>query len=126
MAQATNERRRIEIAQINAALGRMDADEFGYCVGCGDEIMPKQLELNPAIADVWSARPRAFRTRCEEARRSVTTRHARISGSFSQGYSTRDASAICYSASWGSMKKICRPICVWQTAYKPHRLTLVA
>lgn len=50
MAQATNERRRIEIAQINAALGRMDADEFGYCVGCGDEIMPKRLELNPAIA----------------------------------------------------------------------------
>ena len=50
MAQATNERRRIEIAQIDAALGRMDADEFGYCVGCGDEIMPKRLELNPAIA----------------------------------------------------------------------------
>lgn len=50
MAQATNERRRIEIAQIDAALRRMDADEFGYCVGCGDEIMPKRLELNPAIA----------------------------------------------------------------------------
>ena len=50
MAQATNERRRIEIAQINAALGRMDADEFGYCMGCGDEIAPKRLELNPAIS----------------------------------------------------------------------------
>ncbi len=50
MAQATNERRRIEIAQIDAALGRMDADEFGYCMGCGDEIAPKRLELNPAIS----------------------------------------------------------------------------
>ena len=50
MAQATNERRRIEIAQIDAALRRMDADEFGYCMGCGDEIAPKRLELNPAIS----------------------------------------------------------------------------
>tara|TARA_Y100001933_G_scaffold114809_1_gene114866 strand:+ start:152 stop:484 length:333 start_codon:yes stop_codon:yes gene_type:complete len=50
MAQATNERRRIEIAQIDAALGRMDEDEFGYCVECGDEMAPKRLELNPAIA----------------------------------------------------------------------------
>jgi DnaK suppressor protein len=50
MAQATNERRRIEIAQIDAALGRMNEDEFGYCVECGDEIAPKRLELNPAIA----------------------------------------------------------------------------
>jgi len=50
MAQATHERRRIEIAQIDAALGRMNEDEFGYCVECGDEIAPKRLELNPAIA----------------------------------------------------------------------------
>jgi DnaK suppressor protein len=50
MAQATNERRRIEIAQIDAALGRMNEDEFGYCVECGDEIAPKRLKLNPAIA----------------------------------------------------------------------------
>lgn len=50
MAQATNERRRVEIAQIDAALGRIDADEFGYCVECGEEIAPKRLELNPAIA----------------------------------------------------------------------------
>lgn len=50
MAQATNERRRIEIAQIDAALGRMDQGEFGYCVECGEEIAPRRLELNPAIA----------------------------------------------------------------------------
>jgi DnaK suppressor protein len=50
MAQATIERRRVEIAQINAAVKRMEEDEFGYCVECGDEIAPKRLELNPAIA----------------------------------------------------------------------------
>ena len=50
MARATIERRRIEIAQINAAFKRMEQNEFGYCVECGDEIAPKRLELNPAIA----------------------------------------------------------------------------
>jgi len=50
MAQATIERRRVEIAQINAAFKRMEENEFGYCVECGDEIAPKRLELNPAIA----------------------------------------------------------------------------
>ena len=50
MAQASNERRKLEIAQIDAALGRMDHGDYGYCVECGDEIAPKRLELNPAIA----------------------------------------------------------------------------
>jgi DnaK suppressor protein len=50
MAQATIERRRIEIAQIDAAFKRMEKDEFGYCVECGDDIAPKRLELSPAIA----------------------------------------------------------------------------
>lgn len=50
MAQATIERRRIEVAQIDAAFRRMEEDEFGYCVECGEEIAGKRLELNPAIA----------------------------------------------------------------------------
>tara|TARA_E500000331_G_scaffold83039_1_gene78796 strand:+ start:1260 stop:1559 length:300 start_codon:yes stop_codon:yes gene_type:complete len=50
MAQATIERRRVEISQIDAALQRMEEDEFGYCVECGEDIAPKRLELNPAIA----------------------------------------------------------------------------
>lgn len=50
MAQATIERRRIEIAQIDAAFKRMEKDEFGYCVECGDDIASKRLELSPAIA----------------------------------------------------------------------------
>ena len=50
MAQATRERRRLEIAQIEAALRRIEADEYGYCVSCGAEIGIKRLELNPAIS----------------------------------------------------------------------------
>ncbi len=50
MAQATIERRRIEVAQIDAAFKRMEKDEFGYCVECGDDIAPKRLALSPAIA----------------------------------------------------------------------------
>jgi DnaK suppressor protein len=44
------ERRRIdETHRINAALARMEKDEFGYCMTCGDEIEKKRLELDPAI-----------------------------------------------------------------------------
>jgi len=50
MAQATIERRRVEISQIDAAFLRMEEREFGYCVECGEDIAPKRLELNPAIA----------------------------------------------------------------------------
>jgi DnaK suppressor protein len=50
MAQATIERRRIEVAQIDAAFTRMEKDEFGFCVKCGDEIAEKRLNLNPATA----------------------------------------------------------------------------
>lgn len=36
-----------EIAAIEAALARMDAGEYGYCVQCGEEIAPKRLDLVP-------------------------------------------------------------------------------
>ena len=36
-----------EIAQIRAALGRMDAGEYGVCVTCGDEISEERLDLLP-------------------------------------------------------------------------------
>jgi len=44
------ERRRIgETHRIDAALARMEENEFGYCMSCGDEIEKKRLELDPAI-----------------------------------------------------------------------------
>jgi RNA polymerase-binding transcription factor DksA len=36
-----------EIAQIRAALGRMDAGEYGACVTCGDDISDERLDLLP-------------------------------------------------------------------------------
>lgn len=36
-----------EIAKINAALARMEEDEFGYCVKCGAEILAARLDIVP-------------------------------------------------------------------------------
>lgn len=36
-----------EIAQIKAALARMEADEFGFCVECGVEISEARLDVLP-------------------------------------------------------------------------------
>ncbi|MCI2398996.1 TraR/DksA family transcriptional regulator [Aliiroseovarius subalbicans] len=36
-----------EIAKIKAAMARMDEDEFGYCVDCGDEVAAERLEIVP-------------------------------------------------------------------------------
>lgn len=49
MAQATERRRQIQIQRINAALRRVEEDEYGYCVECGDEILEKRLDTDPAI-----------------------------------------------------------------------------
>jgi RNA polymerase-binding transcription factor DksA len=37
-----------EIAQIRAALARMDEDCYGICVSCGDPISEERLDLLPA------------------------------------------------------------------------------
>ena len=37
-----------EIAMIRAALARMDAGEYGYCVDCGVEIAEERLTILPA------------------------------------------------------------------------------
>ena len=48
MAQATQRQRQTDIMRLEAALIRLDQDEYGYCAGCGDEIAPKRLEIDPA------------------------------------------------------------------------------
>ncbi|MFT7108071.1 MAG: DnaK suppressor protein [Yoonia sp.] len=50
MAQATARRRGAERQRIMAALARVTADEYGYCLTCGDEIAPARLATDPAIA----------------------------------------------------------------------------
>lgn len=50
MANAVETRRQSRAAQLKAALRRLDEDEFGCCVGCGEEIPPKRLETDLTIA----------------------------------------------------------------------------
>lgn len=49
MAKAQQTRRDIQTRRLTAALARIEADEFGYCDDCGDEIAPKRLELDPSV-----------------------------------------------------------------------------
>ena len=50
MADETQRRRHVRLAQIDAALARLDDGEYGYCVTCGEEINADRLALDPAIA----------------------------------------------------------------------------
>ena len=50
MAQATARRRGAERQRIMAALARIETDEYGYCVTCGDEIAAARLDTDPALA----------------------------------------------------------------------------
>lgn len=49
MSAAGEQRRRNERLRIGAALARLDAGEYGFCVVCEDAIPAKRLELDPAI-----------------------------------------------------------------------------
>ena len=42
------ERRRQRLAILAAALRRMDEDEYGYCLSCGDDIAAARLAADPA------------------------------------------------------------------------------
>lgn len=43
MADATQRLRQTEMQQLKAALKRLEDDEFGYCVDCGEVIEDKRL-----------------------------------------------------------------------------------
>lgn len=47
MADAEARRRKSDIARIDAALTRIEDDEFGWCLTCGEEIAVKRLEIDP-------------------------------------------------------------------------------
>lgn len=49
MAKETERRRSLELQRIRTALERIEDEEFGYCVSCGEEIPLKRLELDPAV-----------------------------------------------------------------------------
>ncbi|QIG80044.1 TraR/DksA family transcriptional regulator [Stakelama tenebrarum] len=50
MALAADRRRQAERARIDAALARIEEDEFGWCVECGDAIAPARLAHDPAVS----------------------------------------------------------------------------
>lgn len=47
MAQAVETRRKARLRLIDAALRRLEAGDYGYCVECGEEISPKRLDIDP-------------------------------------------------------------------------------
>jgi RNA polymerase-binding transcription factor len=48
MARASEQRRVVEIARIEAALKRLDDGSFGECLGCGEDIEARRLAVDPA------------------------------------------------------------------------------
>ena len=49
MSQAMQERRQVHIKKIDAALRRIEADDYGYCAACDELIASKRLEYDPAV-----------------------------------------------------------------------------
>ncbi len=49
MAKASSERREQMLRRIEAALLRIDNDEYGYCKECDEPINPKRLEFDPTV-----------------------------------------------------------------------------
>ena len=48
MALETERRRALELKRIEAAIARIEAGDYGYCLSCDDELLEKRLELDPA------------------------------------------------------------------------------
>lgn len=48
MAEETKRRRQLQLQKIESALRRIDADEYGYCFICEEEISITSLEFDPS------------------------------------------------------------------------------
>ncbi len=49
MALAVHRREQAELKRIEAALARMEHDEYGYCVSCDSKIGNARLEADPSV-----------------------------------------------------------------------------
>ena len=47
MAQEQQRRRNHDLVRIEAAFRRIEDDEYGYCLECGDAIVDKRLQIDP-------------------------------------------------------------------------------
>jgi DnaK suppressor protein len=50
MSLETGRRRRLHIIEIDAALERVTAGDYGDCYECGEAINPKRLEADPSAS----------------------------------------------------------------------------
>ncbi len=50
MAVATEARRQDRLRRIAATLKRLDDGDYGYCLGCDEDIPAKRLAIDPALA----------------------------------------------------------------------------
>ena len=48
MAQETARRRQLQLQKIDSAMRRLDNDDYGYCLKCGEEIGAARLNIDPA------------------------------------------------------------------------------
>ena len=48
MSVETNRRREVELQRIGTALQRLQNDEYGFCVRCGEEIARQRLKVDPS------------------------------------------------------------------------------
>lgn len=49
MQLETGRRRELELQRIESALVRIDTDDFGYCITCGEDIEDKRLAHDPTL-----------------------------------------------------------------------------
>ena len=49
MSKETGRRRRQKLLEIEAALRRLEGDDYGFCQECGEEIAAARLEVDPAV-----------------------------------------------------------------------------
>lgn len=49
MALAADNQRQRQMRKLEAAIGRLDAGDYGYCVRCGHEIGERRLAIDPAV-----------------------------------------------------------------------------
>ena len=47
MSKAANRRRQVQLKAVEAALRRVEADDYGLCQECGDYIKTQRLEFDP-------------------------------------------------------------------------------
>lgn len=48
MAQESKRRQQLQLTRIDAALRRIEEEEYGYCAVCEEEIDIRRLEVDPA------------------------------------------------------------------------------